>query len=183
MKSIESTHSEEDARLQRFAMRLSLAVGFVMFFAKIFAYVLTGSAAILSDAAESVVHVVAVSFATYSLSVSLRPADRTHLYGHDKISFFSAGFEGAMIVIAALYIIYVSVHKWMVGLEIQNLGWGSKGSYSGEPDQPFLPAVCAGHYAGVQAQLPGAPKTVRSGARPDQAAKLLAVIIAPADRV
>jgi cation diffusion facilitator family transporter len=125
VKSIESTHSEEDARRQRFAMRLSLAIGFVMFFAKIFAYVLTGSAAILSDAAESVVHVVAVSFAAYSLSVSLRPADRTHPYGHDKISFFSAGFEGAMIVIAALCIIYVSVHKWMVGLEIQNLGWGT----------------------------------------------------------
>jgi len=111
--------------MQRFAMRVSLSVGFVMFFAKIFAYVLTGSAAILSDAAESVVHVVAVSFAAYSLSVSLKPADRTHLYGHDKISFFSAGFEGAMIVIAALYIIYISVSKWIAGLELQNLGWGT----------------------------------------------------------
>jgi len=96
-----------------------------MFFAKIFAYMITGSAAILSDAAESVVHVVAVSFAAYSLSVSHRPPDRTHLYGHDKISFFSAGFEGAMIVIAALYIIYVSIQKWILGLELQNLGWGT----------------------------------------------------------
>jgi cation diffusion facilitator family transporter len=86
---------------------------------------ITGSAAILSDAAESVVHVVAVSFAAYSLSVSHRPPDRTHLYGHDKISFFSAGFEGAMIVIAALYIIYVSIQKWILGLELQNLGWGT----------------------------------------------------------
>jgi cation diffusion facilitator family transporter len=119
------TSIENDARLQRFAMRLSLSIGFLMFFAKVFAYLITGSAAILSDAAESVVHVVAVSFATYSLSVSLRPPDRTHLYGHDKISFFSAGFEGAMIVTAALYIIYVSIHKWIVGLELQNLGWGT----------------------------------------------------------
>src|SRR5215813_3138024 len=115
----------ENAHLQRFAMRLSLVVGVVMFCSKIAAYLITGSAAILSDAAESVVHVVAVSFAAYSLSVSLKPADRTHLYGHDKISFFSAGFEGAMIVIAALYIIYVSVSKWIAGLELQNLGLGT----------------------------------------------------------
>jgi cation diffusion facilitator family transporter len=119
------TSSENDIRLQRFAMRLSLVIGFLMFFAKIFAYLITGSAAILSDAAESVVHVVAVSFAAYSLSVSHRPPDRTHLYGHDKISFFSAGFEGAMIVIAGLYIIYVSVQKWILGLELQNLGRGT----------------------------------------------------------
>jgi len=119
------TSTENDIRLQRFAMRLSLVIGFLMFFAKIFAYMITGSAAILSDAAESVVHVVAVSFAAYSLSVSHRPPDRTHLYGHDKISFFSAGFEGAMIVIAALYIIYVSIQKWILGLELQNLGWGT----------------------------------------------------------
>jgi cation diffusion facilitator family transporter len=125
LKSTESTHSENDVRPQRLAMQLSLGIGFLMFFAKIFAYLITGSAAILSDAAESVVHVVAVSFAAYSLSVSLKPADGTHLYGHDKVSFFSAGFEGAMIVIAAIYIIYVSIRKWIVGLELQNLGWGT----------------------------------------------------------
>jgi cation diffusion facilitator family transporter len=125
MKTFDLTDSGTDARLQRFAMRLSLGVGFLMFFAKIFAYLITGSAAILSDAAESVVHVVAVSFAAYSLSVSLKPADRTHLYGHDKISFFSAGFEGAMIMIAAIFIIYVSIRKWIVGLELENLGWGT----------------------------------------------------------
>lgn len=125
MNGTDLTSTENDIRLQRFAMRLSLVIGFLMFFAKIFAYMITGSAAILSDAAESVVHVVAVSFAAYSLSVSHRPPDRTHLYGHDKISFFSAGFEGAMIVIAALYIIYVSIQKWILGLELQNLGWGT----------------------------------------------------------
>ena len=83
----------EKARLQGFAMRLSLAVGFFMLASKIAAYWMTGSAAILSDAAESVVHVVAVSFAVYSLWLSFKPPDRSHLYGHDKISFFSAGFE------------------------------------------------------------------------------------------
>jgi len=115
----------QNSRPQRFAMRLSLGVGFFMLASKIAAYWLTGSAAILSDAAESVVHIVAVSFAAYSLWLSLKPPDRSHLYGHDKISFFSAGFEGAMIVTAAFYIIYVSVQKWMTGLKLEHLGLGT----------------------------------------------------------
>ena len=106
-------------------MRLSLGVGFMMLATKVFAYWITGSAAILSDAAESVVHVVAVSFAAYSLWLSSKPADHSHYYGHDKIAFFSAGFEGGMIVLAAFYIIYVSVQKWIAGLRIENLGAGT----------------------------------------------------------
>ena len=47
----------------------------------------------------------AVIFAAYSLRLSYKPADESHLYGHAKISFFSAGFEGAMIILAAFYII------------------------------------------------------------------------------
>lgn len=120
-----SIEDSQSMRPQRFAMRLSLGVGFFMLASKITAYWLTGSAAILSDAAESVVHIVAVSFAAYSLWLSLKPPDRSHLYGHDKISFFSAGFEGAMIVMAALYIIYVSVQKWMAGLKLEHLGFGT----------------------------------------------------------
>jgi cation diffusion facilitator family transporter len=115
----------EKAHVQGFAMRLSLAVGVFMLASKIAAYWMTGSAAILSDAAESVVHIVAVSFAAYSLWLSHKPPDRSHLYGHDKISFFSAGFEGAMIVMAAFYIIYVSVQKWMAGLRLEHLGLGT----------------------------------------------------------
>jgi cation diffusion facilitator family transporter len=108
-----------------FAMNLSLAIGLLMFVMKVGAYLLTGSAAILSDAAESVVHVAAVIFAAYSLRLSYRPADADHLYGHAKISFFSAGFEGAMIILAALYIIYESIHKWLGGLQLENLGAGA----------------------------------------------------------
>ncbi|MBI3469597.1 MAG: cation transporter [Planctomycetes bacterium] len=106
-------------------MSYSLGIGVAMFFAKTTAYLLTGSAAILSDAAESVVHVVAVGFAAYSLWLSQQPPDRNHLYGHEKVGFFSAGFEGAMIVLAALFIIYESVRKWIVGLDIQNLEVGT----------------------------------------------------------
>ena len=119
-----TTVSKESDLLRR-SMRLSLGVGFFMLGMKMFAYWLTGSVAILSDAAESVVHVVAVSFAAYSLWLSQKPADRSHHYGHDKIAFFSAGFEGAMIVLAAFYIIYVSIHKWLGGLRLENLGSGT----------------------------------------------------------
>jgi cation diffusion facilitator family transporter len=106
-------------------MALSLAIGLFMSVIKVGAYLLTGSAAILSDAAESVVHMAAVLFAAYSLKLSYRPADESHLYGHAKICFFSAGFEGAMIILAALYIIYESVHKWLIGLSLENLGFGA----------------------------------------------------------
>ena len=114
-----------DVRAQQFAIRLSLVIGVLMFLGKTFAYVITGSAAILSDAAESVVHVAAVSFAAYSLYVSLKPADEDHPYGHEKIGYFSAGFEGAMIVIAALYIIFAAVQKWLTGLRLERLGEGT----------------------------------------------------------
>lgn len=95
------------------AMRLSLAIGFIMLAIKGGAYGLTRSAAILGDAAESVVHVAAVMFAAFSLGLRHKPADKDHPYGHTKIAFFSAGVEGALIVIAALYITYEAVHRWL----------------------------------------------------------------------
>lgn len=106
-------------------MNLSLAIGCLMLAIKVGAYILTGSAAILSDAAESVVHVAAVCFAAYSLRLSERPADEDHLFGYAKISFFSAGFEGSMIVAAAIYILYESIQKWVTGLHLEHLGYGT----------------------------------------------------------
>ena len=114
-----------DRKALSLAMGLSLGIGVLMFFIKAGAYLLTGSAAILSDAAESVVHVAAVVFAAYSLRLSYKPADASHLYGHAKIAFFSAGFEGAMIILAAFYIIYVSIQKWITGLHLEHLGAGT----------------------------------------------------------
>ena len=96
----------------RFAMRISLAFGAVMLVGKMAAYLMTGSAAILSDAAESVIHVVAVGFAAFSLRLSTKPAAPEFLYGYERITFFSAGFEGAMIVLAAIFIL-VRRHREM----------------------------------------------------------------------
>src|SRR5579862_4131490 len=112
----------EDAR---FAMRLSLAVGLLMLGGKATAYFMTHSAAILSDAAESVVHVIAVAFAAFSLRLSSRPAAPQFLYGYERITFFSAGFEGAMIIVAAIAIVVAAIQKWIAGLRLENLGWGA----------------------------------------------------------
>ena len=118
-------YTEREARQLRIAMRWSLSIGLLMLVMKSYAFFITGSAAILSDAAESVVHVLAVAFAAYSLHLSLKPADDSHMYGHDRITFFSAGFEGAMIILAAFYILYESVHKWILGITIDEIGTGT----------------------------------------------------------
>ena len=107
------------------AMTWSLAVGVSMLAIKVTAYALTGSAAILGDAAESIVHVAAVSFAFFSLRLSHKPADADHMYGHAKITFFSAGFEGAMILLAAGYIAYEAILRLLGGLELERLGAGT----------------------------------------------------------
>ncbi len=116
---------EKDRALLRRAMYLSLAIGFALFLVKFGAFWITGSSAIFADAAESAIHIVAVGFAVFSLRLSQKPADSDHPYGHAKISFFSAGFEGGMIVLAALFIIYDAVSKWIAGLHLENLGLGT----------------------------------------------------------
>lgn len=120
-----SAGNHQAFRDTRFAMRLSLIFGICMLLGKTAAYLLTGSAAILSDAAESVIHVIAVAFAAFSLWLSSRPADDKFLYGYERITFFSAGFEGAMIILAAVAIIYSAIHKWLHGLQLQRLGTGT----------------------------------------------------------
>jgi cation diffusion facilitator family transporter len=106
-------------------MKVSLALGVFMLAVKTTAYGLTGSPAILSDAMESVVHVAAVGFATWSLWLSQRPADRNHPYGHEKVGYFSAGMEGTLIAVVAVLIIFQAVAKWLGGLEIERLGLGA----------------------------------------------------------
>ena len=124
-----SPQQDSNSKLQqhreaRLAMRLSLLVGVLMLTGKMTAYLLTGSSAIFSDAAESVVHVVVVAFALFSLWLSTRPAIPQFRYGFERITFFSAGFEGAMIVLAAGSILYNTTQTWRHGLALENLGSG-----------------------------------------------------------
>lgn len=115
---------EQELRDARFAMRLSLIFGLVMLIGKTTAYSMTHSAAIFSDAAESVIHVVAVGFASFSLRLSTKSASPQFLYGYERITFFSAGFEGAMIIVAAIAILFESIRKWIAGLQLEHLGTG-----------------------------------------------------------
>ena len=127
VRSSASAAQREREQLQaaRFAMRWSLTIGMLMLVGKTAAYFMTGSAAVLSDFAESVVHVVAVAFAAFSLRLSTKPAAPNFLYGYERITFFSAGFEGAMIVLAAVWILVATIEKWMAGLKLEHLGSGT----------------------------------------------------------
>lgn len=104
---------------------LSLTIGITLFAAKTSAYLLTGSSAIFSDAAESIVHVAATSMVLYSIYLSSRPPDESHLYGHGNIEFFSAGIEGLLIIIAAFTIIYYSMEDLLHGVQIKSLDIGT----------------------------------------------------------
>jgi cation diffusion facilitator family transporter len=86
------------------AIGVSFLVGLLLMGSKFFAYSLTQSSAILSDAFESIINVVASAFAMGSIILSAKPPDKNHPYGHGKIEYFSAGFEGALIILAALWI-------------------------------------------------------------------------------
>ena len=91
------------------AIGLSLGIGAVLMAAKFYAFHLTGSSAVLSDALESIINVVASAFALASIIFSARPPDESHPYGHGKVEYFSAGFEGALIILAALGIFKTGV--------------------------------------------------------------------------
>jgi cation diffusion facilitator family transporter len=106
------------------AMSASLGVAVLMLAGKLTAYALTDSASIFSDAAESVVHIFATGIAAFSLWYSRRPADRNHPYGHGKIAYFSAGFEGALIFVAGITVIGLAVWGFFNRPELQNLGTG-----------------------------------------------------------
>ncbi|NQW30037.1 MAG: cation transporter [Ignavibacteria bacterium] len=105
-------------------MNISLCIGLVMLGVKWWAYLITGSVVIFSDALESVVHILAVAFAWFALRVSQRPPDKDHHFGHDKISFVSAGVEGALIAIAAIAIVVTAVQRLISEPIIQNLSTG-----------------------------------------------------------
>lgn len=93
------------------AISISFAVGLVLTGVKFNAWFLTGSSAILSDALESIINIVAAAFALGSVIWATKPPDESHPYGHGKIENFSAGFEGALIIIAACGIFWTGTRR------------------------------------------------------------------------
>lgn len=121
---IKNLQMESFGKLKRKAAYISLSIGLLMFIMKMGAYFITGSAAILSDALESVVHIFATMMALYSIILSSKPADTSHLYGHGNVEYFSAGIEGFLILLAALAIIYTAVRDLIIGVELHQLDVG-----------------------------------------------------------
>jgi cation diffusion facilitator family transporter len=114
----------DDVSIRSRAGLISLVVSMVLLGAKYAAYWLTGSTAILADALESIVNVVAAAFALGSLVFAGRPADRNHPYGHGKIEFFSAAFEGGLIAFAAVLIVYEVAQSLIRGVEVRQIEAG-----------------------------------------------------------
>jgi cation diffusion facilitator family transporter len=116
----------KDAR-QKLRMRmilLSFTVSVVLLGVKFITYYLTHSSAVLSDALESIINVVASAFAAVSVWMSAKPPDHNHPYGHGKIEYFSAGFEGALIICAAVGIFYTGIKHMLLPQDLPHLGLG-----------------------------------------------------------
>ncbi|QHS58926.1 cation diffusion facilitator family transporter [Chitinophaga agri] len=113
--------------MQRRELRIilvSLIVSFVLTGTKFTAWFLTHSVAILSDALESIINVVAGAFACYSIYLTSKPKDANHPYGHGKVEFFSIGFEGAMIFIAGCLILFKAGQYFFIPTELIKLDKG-----------------------------------------------------------
>src|SRR5450756_1713619 len=102
----------------------SILAGLAILGPKYWAYRISGSAALMSDAIEGVVNVVAAVFALGAVLFSERPPDREHPYGHGKIEHFSAAFEGGLISLAAALILWEAIEALIHGSQIRNLGMG-----------------------------------------------------------
>lgn len=97
--------AKENLRLQKWITTISI----ILFVAKIAAYYITNSLAVLSDALESIVNVMAGFAGLYSLHIAAKPKDADHPYGHGKAEFVAAAFEGGLIIASGILILYESV--------------------------------------------------------------------------
>jgi cation diffusion facilitator family transporter len=112
--------TKQNLRLQK----TITAIAIVLFAIKIIAWYLTNSVAILTDALESIVNVIAGLIGVYSLYVSAKPKDYDHPYGHGKAEFISAAVEGTLIAVAGLVIIYEAITNLLQPHTIQKLDYG-----------------------------------------------------------
>ncbi len=103
---------------------MAIVIGVALMGAKFFAWWLTNSNAILTDALESIINVVAGIFAWYSLVLAMKPRDENHPYGHGKIEFLSAGFEGGLIFLAGISIITKGIYNLIYPQTIGQLDIG-----------------------------------------------------------
>lgn len=105
-------------------LMISVCVAVLTIVLKTGAWYVTDSVGLLSDAMESFVNLASALFGLTMVTVAARPADEDHPYGHHKAEYFSSGFEGILILGAALAIIWASVDRIFNPVPLQQLGWG-----------------------------------------------------------
>jgi cation diffusion facilitator family transporter len=105
-------------------LRWSIVVAAVTIALKTLAWWLTGSVGLASDAMESVVNLASAAFALLMVKIAMRPADEDHPYGHHKAEYFSSGFEGMMIFIAAAAIMWAALMRLKNPQPLEQLGIG-----------------------------------------------------------
>lgn len=110
-------------KIRRVAL-IAMGVGIAVMLAKLVAYWLTGSVAVLSDALESIINIVAAAAMLFAVHYANRPADRSHPYGHGKIEFLVVGLEGWLILFAGAAIGYQAIARLLAGEAPRHLGWG-----------------------------------------------------------
>jgi cation diffusion facilitator family transporter len=105
-------------------LKLSVAVALATIALKTGAWWLTDSVGLLSDALESLVNLAGAIFALMMVTVAAQPPDADHPYGHHKAEYFSSGFEGVLILVAALAIMAAAVHRFFNPQPLEQLGLG-----------------------------------------------------------
>ncbi|MEO5771863.1 MAG: cation diffusion facilitator family transporter [Burkholderiaceae bacterium] len=105
-------------------LKLSIGVAVLTIALKTGAWWLTGSVSLMSDAMESVVNLLGATFALAMVTIAARPPDEDHPFGHHKAEYFSSGFEGGLIFVAALAIVWAAVQRLLSPQPIESLGWG-----------------------------------------------------------
>ncbi|AIJ49188.1 cation diffusion facilitator family transporter [Comamonas testosteroni] len=105
-------------------LRLSVVVALLTIVLKTLAWWLTGSVGLLSDALESFVNLAGAMFALTMVTVAKRPADTEHPYGHYKAEYFSAGFEGVLVIGASLAIAWAALSRLWNPQPLEQLSWG-----------------------------------------------------------
>jgi cation diffusion facilitator family transporter len=112
--------ARQNLRLQQ----IVTIIGIALFIIKVIAWYITRSVAILTDALESTVNVIAGLLGIYSLYVSAKPRDKDHPYGHGKAEFISAAVEGTLITVAGFVIIYEAINNFIHPHQLQQLDSG-----------------------------------------------------------
>jgi len=105
-------------------LRISIAVAVLTIFLKTMAWWITSSVGLLSDAMESFVNLASAAFALLMVTIAHRPADAEHPYGHHKAEYFSSGFEGMAIMVAAAAIAWAALDRMRHPQPLEQLGWG-----------------------------------------------------------